>query len=850
VNSVPYARGGWDDRPFGRLTNYTAQLFFADGDAMPPPVEPVDSAAREDSSSSDREILGDLGEYRLLKRLGTGGMGHVYKAMHRRLEKLVAVKTLPSYRACDPRALARFDREIKALGRLNHPNIVQAFDAQEIEGTRFLVMEYVDGIDLSALVRRCGALRIADACELTRQAALGLQAAHEHGLVHRDVKPSNLILSRGGDLKVLDLGLARFRAEPLEAGEMTAINETIGTAEYIAPEQVADSHQVDIRADIYSLGCTLFRLLTGQPPFAGPLYRTAVEKMVAHMKEEVPCIRQVREEVSESLASVIERMVAKDPDRRFSTPRQVADALAPHAIQSDLLELVRQADAAVREYPAPDSSFDTSARQLVEGLSSVKSDVADPPQPGKTGDDPTPKPGLISGVPARAWAVAAFMLGLMFLIAGPADRFGLFRAGRPPLASAEAPAVSESGTALARGVWIEVLAITDVDRDRVSNLWERRGNGIGSRGAAGGYPRIMLPVMVEGDYDLEVAFTRNSGRGAIVIVAPVGGGHVIDFILSGNSGDVHGFNSYYGHDLQDPRNLTAKRPGTLDNGRRYTFSIQIRGSGDRATIDAALDGKPLVHCAAPLAALPTWTQTACAEPQRPALGVQSGDDATFHCARVRIVSGSAGLKPPRATEPCPPARWIDLLSRIDLPRDHVSGEARREGNDLVVSGGSADAALMLPVAVRGSYQLEVEFTHSPASGIVSFILPVGLRRVRVNPNRVGEVLPAPYWMNVPGMTDGDDAQGGPRGSLEAKSSYLMSVKVTAEKDMSAIELFVDGKRWISWTGKPSDLHDGPILLPEPDRIGLAAAGTLTIQSARLRLESGKALLLVNEPNGQ
>ncbi len=180
--------------------------------------------------------------------------------------------------------MARFDREIKAAGRVNHPNVVQAFDAREIDGTRFLVMEFVNGVNLSLLVRTCGRLEIADACELARQAALGLQAAHEHGLVHRDIKPSNMMLSRGGQVKILDLGLARFRAEPAEPGEVSEAGEAIGTAEYIAPEQVADSRRADIRADIYSLGCSTYWLLTGRTPFLAAKYRSADEKMMARFE--------------------------------------------------------------------------------------------------------------------------------------------------------------------------------------------------------------------------------------------------------------------------------------------------------------------------------------------------------------------------------------------------------------------------------------------------------------------------------------------------------------------------------------------------------------------------------------
>ena len=152
--------------------------------------------------------LGRLGEYELLAKLGEGGMGAVYKARQVRLDKIVALKVLPKDRTNDPHALARFEREMKAVGRVNHPHIVQAMDAREIEGTTVLVMEFADGLDMGEVLRRHGPLAVADACEMVRQAALGLQAIHEHGLVHRDIKPSNLMLTRQGQVKILDLGLA------------------------------------------------------------------------------------------------------------------------------------------------------------------------------------------------------------------------------------------------------------------------------------------------------------------------------------------------------------------------------------------------------------------------------------------------------------------------------------------------------------------------------------------------------------------------------------------------------------------------------------------------------------------
>ncbi|NUQ64799.1 MAG: protein kinase [Pirellulales bacterium] len=308
-----------------------------------------------------------LGEYQLLEKLGQGGMGVVYKARHTRLKRIVALKILPKEKTEDSRAVTRFEREMEAIGRLDHPHIVRAYDARDIEGTTVLVMEHVDGLNISRIARRAGLLRVADACEIIRQAALGLQYAHEHGLVHRDIKPSNLMLARGpapfapgpalrpdsapvartsgqvGVVKILDLGLALLNTgEPDLAGkgELTSAGVAMGTADYMAPEQAGDSHRVDIRADIYSLGCTLYKLLTGQAPFSGPAYKTALDKLMGHVRDQARPVQLVRTDVSDALAAVIERMLAKDPAARFATPIAAAEAVAPFAAGSDLLALL------------------------------------------------------------------------------------------------------------------------------------------------------------------------------------------------------------------------------------------------------------------------------------------------------------------------------------------------------------------------------------------------------------------------------------------------------------------------------------------------------------------------------
>ncbi len=313
--------------------------------------------AADDAPSSTISNHQMLGQYMLIERLGTGGMGTVYKALHTKLEKFVAVKILRTKRMLDDHAVARFEREMKAIGKLKHENIVQASDAGEVDGKQFLVMEYLEGAEFSELIGRHGQLRVADACELVRQAAIGLQHAHEHGLVHRDVKPSNLMLSAEGCVKILDLGLAGYAGEQkllamdaddaseTECGDdLTRAGHIMGTAEYMAPEQAANSHDVDIRADIYGLGCTLYALLAGSPPFRREDYPSPRKIIAAHQQLARPMVEELRGDVPKGLAHVASRMLATNPDDRFDTPLEVADALARFTSDSNLSALLATDD--------------------------------------------------------------------------------------------------------------------------------------------------------------------------------------------------------------------------------------------------------------------------------------------------------------------------------------------------------------------------------------------------------------------------------------------------------------------------------------------------------------------------
>ena len=270
-----------------------------------------------------------LGEkYKILEQIGEGGMGRVLLCEHLILRRLVAVKLMTLSSDLFPGAIERFLREARASAALDHRNITRVFDVEQTQAGPCMVMEYIDGTSLQDLLQRHGPLSIERTAHYVAQSAAGLQHAHEAGLVHRDVKPGNILLDRSGTIKLVDLGLARFFETGKDEGLTQKFddNAVLGTADYIAPEQAVNSSRVDIRADIYSLGCTFYFLLGGKPPFEGG---TMMEKLMCHQGKDPPPIRSVRRDVPDGMAAVLKKMMAKRPADRYQTPAEIASALAP-----------------------------------------------------------------------------------------------------------------------------------------------------------------------------------------------------------------------------------------------------------------------------------------------------------------------------------------------------------------------------------------------------------------------------------------------------------------------------------------------------------------------------------------
>lgn len=309
------------------------------------------------ANANEDSLPQSVGEYEIVEPLGGGGMGQVYLARHTKLQRQVAVKVLADHRRWDQTMQERFASEMRTIGALNHPNIVVAHDAREVDGLAVLVTEYIEGMDLGAILRREEMLSITDACKVIVETCNALEYCQTKGLVHRDIKPSNIMIDTNGNVKLLDLGLARLHdSDDSNQREFTATGHAIGTADYVAPEQINDSRNVDARTDLYSLGCTFFKLLTGRPLFASVEFASAFAKMNAHVSETAPNVRALRADVPAAVDALIAKMLAKAPADRPANAAEVRVVAEQFSRDADLKELV----LAAQTKPMLDASNDAS----------------------------------------------------------------------------------------------------------------------------------------------------------------------------------------------------------------------------------------------------------------------------------------------------------------------------------------------------------------------------------------------------------------------------------------------------------------------------------------------------------
>jgi serine/threonine protein kinase len=418
-----------------RVAELSSDSFLGKLRAAQGPGSPSRPAAGPSSSAPSLSEtlppgLANHPDYEILRELGRGGMGVVYLAQNKLMGRHEVLKVVSGHLVNRPGVMERFLGEIRNAARLHHPNIVTAYSALRFDENLVLAMEYVEGLDLDKTVKAKGPLPVVHACYFIHQVAQGLQHAHENGMVHRDIKPDNLMLVRLGNravVKILDFGLAKVRRERTADGALTAAGQWLGTPDFIAPEQIHDARQADIRADIYSLGCTFYYLLTGRPPFQAT---TLYEIYQAHHSMDAPLLNTMRPDVPMELAILVATMMAKEPERRFQTPREVSQALAPFLKKENSPASQSKPELSVGGATMPHPQSAPTGRVPTQPATNGSPAPALPAQAGSSWDtliETQPEASLSDevravregrGVPQWLWPVAAAALLLVGLGVG------------------------------------------------------------------------------------------------------------------------------------------------------------------------------------------------------------------------------------------------------------------------------------------------------------------------------------------------------------------------------------------------------------------------------------------------
>ena len=564
-----------------------------------------------------------IGDYHVLDVIGSGGMGQVYKARHRIMKRLVAIKIMHTARATNPKLVRRFYREVEAVSRLSHPNIVTAYDAGETPGGLYLAMEYVDGVDLSVILRTAGSLGINQGLNIILQAARGLAYAHKHKVIHRDIKPGNLLLGRDGTVKILDMGLARFTEDEAAEVSLTMVGPLMGTVEYMAPEHAANARDADHRSDIYSLGCTMYRLFTGHFPYGGD---TAVEKVIAQREQPIPLLSDAIDDVPDGLQGIFTRMVAKRPEDRYQS---MGDCLA------DLREIGRDAArcnistltnigpasaTTVFEEGPPDA--DTTLSEQIE-LPPATLDAARSTEPPATESEPSAPGGATesdedsaveAGGPRRRLGTG-LLLAEIAIIAGILVGIGLrtFFSSEPP----PAPTVG--------GQWRDLLRDTDIERDAIAGKWDRLPDGSIMACLNGtDHARMAAPGALGTGYQVRMVFTRHEGEGVsgVALILPLGSGNQVSIEIDGT---------------------------LLVSGARHVCLASVEYAGDRAKITTKVDQQEVINYDG-LIADSHYNEEWSVPVGRLGFGVHKDATAQIHELSVRSFTGGGPASMP-STQP-------------------------------------------------------------------------------------------------------------------------------------------------------------------------------------------------------
>lgn len=634
------------------------------------------------------------GNYLVLDKLGEGAMGLVFKARHRRMQRIVALKVMSPRAMQSSDAVRRFRREVEAAGRLIHPHIVAAFDADEANGVQFFAMEYVDGTNLAALVKQNGPLPVWQAVHCLIDAARGLEHAHAAGVIHRDIKPANLLMDVQGQVKVLDMGLARIDESLSGLGGGAALTRSgsiMGTIDYMSPEQALDTRHADRRSDVYSLGCTLCFLLTGHAAYSG---ETLMAIILAHRDAPLPSLQAARDDVPPELETLFHRMIAKRPDDRPQTMGEVADELQKVRDKLGHTSTVIEGDQPT--LPIESGSTGAGRKRGATPAVAVPAELqpANAAQSAETSDGQSSAQTLTkvycggrtdresSTRRRRFWAAGA-VLGLALLCAPwfwPRDRDiqpdEVIAAPSTPNAAAShdgsAPGGSpEQGTtdALASTLddapgttvlqpldgWIDLSRRIRLSRDTVSGDWLLQGNTLTGRDPktdqfAG---RLALPVEPTGSYDIAFRFKRTRGDDSVNVVLPVGNRSVTLIIAiqpqpAAESSTLTGLQSIDGLSLlESPATI---RDITIVNRRAYRLKIAVRNEDPTAEISVELDDDAVFSWSGAIARLGQTPMYELPDPDRPGVAV-TNSTFEFHDLEFRVVSGSATLADLTSAEP-------------------------------------------------------------------------------------------------------------------------------------------------------------------------------------------------------